>query len=335
MTTLTWIQHPQISHARRTAAAILLFGIILPMAHAQRQRRVAVLNFDVSNDARLQAQRNNIHSDLGRIMADLMISQLVNGGRVTVIERDKLDQIIKEQNLENSDRNDPQSAAKIGKLLGIDDVVIGAVTGFTIEQKGSHGNTGIHLGSRIGVPSLNQQSVTVTAATTARIVDVNTGAIIASADGAGQSVRKSSGVSLSGYNGGSYSTSDKDFANSLVGEATTKAVVQAAVLLDASPALSAPIAAAPRTAYEGEVADVSGNTLILTVGSGRGARVGDTVEISRPGRVIKNPDTGAVLRVVSDHLGEGKITEVDASSATVTYSGTPVKVKDRAKYTPQ
>lgn len=316
------------------AGLLLTLAACAPLLHAQHQHRVAVLSFDVSTDARQQAQSNNVHGDLGAIMADLMIDQLVKGGRVTVVERNKLDQILKEQNFENSDRADLHSAAKIGKLLGVDDVVIGTVTGFSIEKQTKSFGNGLGLGGALRGTRFNEAKVTATAAVTAQLVDVNTAAILASASGTGQSERKSSGVAVTGYDGGGYSTGDSSFASSLVGEATTKAILQASMELQTAPALVAPVAAPPRTPYEGEVADVNGNTLILTVGSNDGVRVGDTVEIERPGRVIRNPDTNAVLKVLSDHLGEGRITEVDASSSTVSYAGSPVKVKDHARFMP-
>ena len=87
--------------------------------------------------------------------------------------------------------------------------------------------------------------------------------------------------------------------------------------------------------YNGMVADVSGNTLILTVGSKAGVRVGDVVNISRVLRTVKDPETGAVLKVVTDPVGQAKITEIDENSATATYQGkSHVEVKDRVTSAP-
>src|SRR5947209_19553516 len=45
-----------------------------------------------------------------------------------MIERNAIDKILNEQNFANSDRVDPTTAAKIGKVLGVDAVVMGSIT---------------------------------------------------------------------------------------------------------------------------------------------------------------------------------------------------------------
>jgi len=90
-----------------------------------------------------------------------------------------------------------------------------------------------------------------------------------------------------------------------------------------------------KATYSGVVADVSGNTLIINVGNKVGVRVGDVMQISRPVRTVKDPTTGKVLKTVTNQLGTATVMDVDADSATVTYSGaTPPKVGDVAASTP-
>jgi hypothetical protein len=82
----------------------------------------------------------------------------------------------------------------------------------------------------------------------------------------------------------------------------------------------------------GLVADVSGSTLILNIGSKAGVRVGDAVEISRAVRTVKDPGTGKVIKTITDKIGKGTVTEVDTDSATVSFTGSgPAKVGDVAK----
>jgi hypothetical protein len=83
------------------------------------------------------------------------------------------------------------------------------------------------------------------------------------------------------------------------------------------------------------VADVSGSTLIINVGSKTGLRVGDKLEISRAVRQIKDPTSGKVIKTVTNKIGDGTVTEIDSDSATLSFNGTgPAKVGDVAK-TPQ
>ena len=77
--------------------------------------------------------------DVGKGVTDLLVSYLVKDGSYSVIERKALDKILAEQNFSNSDRADADSAAKIGKLLGVDAIIVGSITQFGNDTK----NTGV------------------------------------------------------------------------------------------------------------------------------------------------------------------------------------------------
>ena len=82
--------------------------------------------------------------------------------------------------------------------------------------------------------------------------------------------------------------------------------------------------------YAQIIDDVSGKSLIINVGKQKGVKVGDTIEITRAGRQILDPQTKKVLRTVVDTLGTAKITEVDDLSATAALNGSAtVQVGDR------
>jgi len=66
-----------------------------------------------------------------------------------------------------------------------------------------------------------------------------------------------------------------------------------------------------------------------------GVHVGDTLEVSRQVRVVKDPTTGKVIRAVTDKMGTATVTEVDDDSATATFSGAGApKVGDVVKNSP-
>lgn len=65
--------------------------------------------------------------DLADIMADNIALELLNLG-FQVIERVALEKVISEQKLQMSGLIDPSTAAKIGKLVGVDAVVLGSMT---------------------------------------------------------------------------------------------------------------------------------------------------------------------------------------------------------------
>jgi hypothetical protein len=76
-----------------------------------------------------------------------------------------------------------------------------------------------------------------------------------------------------------------------------------------------------RNPVSGLVADVDGNSLILNVGSRSGVQVGDTIQVGHPGRQIKDPATGKVLKTQVTPLGTCAVTQVDDSTATCTFNG--------------
>ena len=90
------------------------------LSQAQPKKRVAVLNFDYATVQSGVAAIFGSNQDVGKGIADLLVDKLVSDGTYSVIERKMLDKVIAEQNFSNSDRADPTSAAKIGRVLGVD-----------------------------------------------------------------------------------------------------------------------------------------------------------------------------------------------------------------------
>ena len=60
----------------------------------------------------------------------MMISELASNAAARVVERDQLQKLLDEQNLGSSGRVDPQTAARIGKLVGARYVVTGVFIDF-------------------------------------------------------------------------------------------------------------------------------------------------------------------------------------------------------------
>ncbi len=303
---------------------------------AAPKRLVAVMNFDYGTVRTVVASIFGTDQDVGKGITDLMVQKLVQDGKYRVIERAALDKIIAEQNFNNSDRADPSSASKIGRILGVDTIILGSITKFGRDDKQIGGVGGGHSGWTGAIAGMGKKESKAVVAITARLVNTTTGEILASATGNGESSR--SGLMLgggggTGYSGGGggFSMTSSNFAQTILGEAVNKAVNDCATQLDAA-AGTLPII---KATYSGVVADVSGNTLIINIGNKVGVRVGDTIQISRPVRTVKDPTTGKVLKTVTSQLGSATITDVDADSATATYSGaTPPKVGDVAATAP-
>jgi curli biogenesis system outer membrane secretion channel CsgG len=298
-------------------------------------KRVAVMNFDYGTVKTYVAQIFGSDQDVGRGVSDMLVQKLVQDGKYRVIERAALDKILAEQNFSNSDRADATSAAKIGKILGVDAIIIGSITQFGRDDQ--HTNVGGGgfggFGSKYGIGGVKSSKAKAVVGITARMINTSTGEIMVAVTGTGESTRSSTGLLGAGGGGGSgggagFDMGSSNFASTILGEATHKAVDDTAVQLDAGVDKVQTI----KLEIKGLVADVSGTTLIVNVGKKDGVKVGDKLVISRQVRTIKDPATGKVIKSVEDKIGEAVVTDADNDSATATFSGAgTAKVGDAVK----
>ncbi len=108
-----------------------LLSALAASTQAQEKPRIAVISFE--NKAGWGGYR------LGDQAADMLVTQLVKTKQFRVMERDQLASILQEQNLGESGRVDQATAAKIGKIAGVEYMVIGAVTQFGKTESGASG----------------------------------------------------------------------------------------------------------------------------------------------------------------------------------------------------
>ena len=88
---------------------------------------VAVLYF--TNGALLS---NADYAPLSKGMAEMLITELSRNPGVRVVERDRLQQLLAEQNLGSGDRVDKETAVRLGKILGAHHLLMGS---FIIDPK--------------------------------------------------------------------------------------------------------------------------------------------------------------------------------------------------------
>jgi curli biogenesis system outer membrane secretion channel CsgG len=271
--------------------------------------------------------------DVGKGICDLLVKYLVKDGSYTVVERRALDKILAEQNFSTSDRANPATASKIGKILGLDAIIVGSVTQFGNETKNTNvGGAGGDLGG-FGIGGFGHKKSKAIVAIDARMVDVDTAEILAVADGKGESSRESTsllggGGNWHGFGGGAVDFGSSDFQQTIIGEAVNKAVTELStnIIADKDKLQARTIV------VEGLVAAVDGNTVVLNVGAKAGVKVGDQLSIERVSKEIKDPATGKVLRRMSAKIGVVQVTDVDDVSAVANVvSGSDIKVGDLAK----
>src|ERR1700760_379313 len=107
----------------------LIFLLVATPCMAQK-KRVAVLNFDYGTVHSSVSAIFGTDQDVGKGISDMLVQKLVQDGKYSVIERNALDKVLGEQNFSNSDRADATTAAKIGRVLGVDAIIIGSITQF-------------------------------------------------------------------------------------------------------------------------------------------------------------------------------------------------------------
>lgn len=151
-----------------------------PRADFSAIKRVAVLSFSGSQ---------------GGLAADIMTQSLMERG-ADVIERQRLDAVMREQSLTASSAFDPATAKELGKLLGVDALFVGTVAQNTPQSSYIVNNSKVNLGSGVtqvsnstlysggtvmGMPDSQILSTTANVSLISRMVDVRTGSILWSA----------------------------------------------------------------------------------------------------------------------------------------------------------
>ncbi|HEX2833791.1 MAG TPA: CsgG/HfaB family protein [Thermoanaerobaculia bacterium] len=125
------------------------FGILLlfiaSVASAAGKPVMAVSEF--RNDTSAAWWYGGVGSDL----AGMLTNELAGTGNFKMVERDKLDAVLDEQDLADSGRVSKKTGAKIGKLTGAQYLVVATLTAFESDVKGTGGGLsfrGISVGGK-------------------------------------------------------------------------------------------------------------------------------------------------------------------------------------------
>ncbi len=311
-----------------TLVSLFLVGLTgSGWGQAPTKKRLAVFDFDKAagppgiSSPFFQTTTPNV----GKAVADLLIARLVQDGAVIVVERQAIDKLLAEQNFSNTDRTDPLTAAKLGRILGVDAIILGSITHYDYEDKITGGG-----GSRFGLgggSTKMKHDIKAFVQINARLISPDTAEVLAVSQGAGEITRKGVKVDMRDTNGlmmmGSGSGTPE------MNEAMDHAIVQlAGELEERAPKLP------PRVpVIDGLIADADeSGRLILNVGFRNGVKQGDHLQVWRAGKEVKDPASGKTLLRDDILLGEAVVTTVNEISSIAIYHGTdPVKIGDIVK----
>ncbi len=270
--------------------------------------RVAVMDFE--NKSQHGGWR------IGRGASDILTTELVKVRKFRMMERDRLSSLLKEQDLGVSGRIDPSTAAKIGKVLGVEYIITGAVTEYG--QSGGSGG-----GFRFSMSKKGYH-----ATVDVRMVNAATGEIVFADSGSHS--KSSTTVKVMGYGGG------ESYNEKAATEVLRGAIKKVAMKITSSNVGGSGVGGGAVKAMPPEgkavVADVDGKIISLNKGENVGFKSGQKITIYRKGKVIKDPSTGKVLKIKYKKIGVIKLTNVESSySEGKVVSGKKFEVGDIVK----
>jgi curli biogenesis system outer membrane secretion channel CsgG len=292
------------------AVASLALALAAPSAaFAQAKIRVAIWEFE--NHAATGHWYNNQLGPAARNQIDTEFSENpALSSKFSVVERDKLNLVLKEQGLATAGAVDPTTAAKVGKLLGVQYVVMGGIDKFNIDV----------TKAAVGPFSVGGHIVQSFATVSIRFVDTTTAERVVSISGDGDV--KSGG----GFLKGTSLTRDTEWgiASETIQKAA-KAVVEKLRSGDSLTRIAS--AAAPAGGLQGKIIKVEGTKAWINLGALSGIKMGDRFRVFSVGEALIDPDTGAKLGADEKQTGNGAVVEVQPKYAVINFTGS-AKAKD-------
>ena len=266
-------------------ACAAMWAGVAPAAAQDGRPRIAVIHF--ANNSTW----NHWGDSLGKAAADELTTQLVQSGRFTVVERSRLETVLAEQNLGASGRVTPATAAKIGQLLGVQFILTGSITQFSVER------------TTVGIRGVGGTVSNAESKVDARLIDADTGEILLVAEGQGN--KRMGGGHFRGTH------AERTFEQGAAQEALRPAIESVLKRVTAqSKLLAARVPGAP----EGQVVGGKDGTFYINRGQNVGVTVGQRFEVLRVVDEVKDAD-GRVLDRVIGKVGTLEVTQVMSQSA--------------------
>jgi curli biogenesis system outer membrane secretion channel CsgG len=294
-----------------------------------RKRRVAIKPFEYATVTTWVQYWFNSNQNIGEGIRSMLSVRLGPSKYLTMVERTNINDVLKEQDFGASNRVKKGTNAKIGQISGADVMLYGDIVIFGRDDTTKRKNVGAIIGrfSPVAgaVATMNKEEKAVVGINL-RLVDAETGEQIETAEARGESSRKSKdyagilGVSGAGAVGGGAGMTSSNFAQTIIGEATSNAVTNIVSFLEGK----VPSLPAKAREIEGRVATVSAGSAVLTVGSQDGVMRGDRFAILKINGEIKDPATKEVIDLDAVKIGEFVADGVRDKTATGAYGGQPL-----------
>jgi curli biogenesis system outer membrane secretion channel CsgG len=278
--------------------------------HAQGKMRVAVTKFE----NKVKNPWWDKSWDIGDGLAEMLTTELFKTGRVIVLERAAVSDVVGEQQLGQTGLLRQETAAQTGQMIGAQVVIRGAVTEFAQQASGSRG------GISTRYFGLGGSTENAHVALDIRLIDASTGQVIASTNASAKAA--SSGISANIAPRG-FSFGGDAFNSTPLGQATREAISKAvAFILERTPTQAQALA----------VVKVEGDQVFINAGASENIRVGDRFTVHSKGEDLIDPTTGLKLGSSQRQIGTIEVVDVQEkfSIATIT-NGRGIKRGDAVK----
>jgi curli biogenesis system outer membrane secretion channel CsgG len=288
----------------RCLAATAALILALPVSgFAQAKIKIAIWEFE--NHAETHWWFFNDMGPAARNQIDTEFSEnKLLSAKFSVVERDKLNLVLKEQNLGASGAVDPSTAAKVGKILGVKYILLGGIDKFNIDKtQGAIGKFGVG-------GNMVQSKATINM----RLIDSTTAERVLSLQGDGE-VKKGGGF----LKGTSLDRQSEWGIASETIQKAAKAVVEKFTTGDYLARVGT--AVNPTGMMEGKIIKVEGNRAWINLGAEAGIKSGDKFTVFNVGEALVDPDTGAKLGADEKRTGDGSVSEVQDKYAIITFTG--------------
>lgn len=267
------------------------------------KKRIAVVDFE---------DRAGYGHNIGRGLADMLVTSLVKTEKFIVIEREELDKVLAEQGLGLSGAVTPQSAAQVGKLLGVELIVTGSVSEFG-EKKSSIGGALKGIGAKL--TSREARSVV-----DIRLINTTTGEILLAESAEGKAKSRSlDKVRFEDIDFGNPTTWDQ----TILGKAARKSIEKCVQFIEK---------AMVNIPWQGKIIKVNPDgTVYMKPGSAGGVQPGMEFVVYHPGEELIDPDTGLSLGSEESMVGKIKVVQDVANGKAckaIISSGSRMQVGD-------
>ncbi len=226
--------------------------------------------------------------DIGNGMADMLVTALAKTKKFKVIERSELKKVLEEQNLGLSGAVTPQSAAKIGKLLGVQYIIIGSINEYGTKSSG------------VGLFGVGVKTHTAEVGLDIRVVDTTTAEVAASVSGHGSESTGAVEINNADIMPTDVHIGSPQFNTTLIGKATREAVD------DAAEKVTEELGGK----WEGAIMKVEGNVVLINGGENVEIEEGDVFKVLRRGEELTDPETGESLGSEEEVIGKIEVIKV-------------------------